>query len=90
MLSHEFRLEFEERHYQERQKEHRYAVAHGYFWLPCSICGTAFGGHEKHGHWQTPCRGKLTCEHCAPEARRRSAEYWERYWGRYRGDRWVG
>ena len=26
-----------------------YAFIHGYFWLPCPICGQYFGGHE----WQT-------------------------------------
>ena len=26
-----------------------YAFIHGYFWLPCPICGQYFGGHE----WKT-------------------------------------
>lgn len=24
----------------------RYAHRHGYFWLPCLLCGRHFGGHE--------------------------------------------
>lgn len=24
----------------------RYAQLHGYFWLPCPVCGQRFGGHE--------------------------------------------
>jgi hypothetical protein len=24
----------------------RYANQHGYFWLPCPLCGVPFGGHE--------------------------------------------
>jgi hypothetical protein len=23
-----------------------YAQSHGYFWLPCVLCGREFGGHE--------------------------------------------
>ena len=23
-----------------------YAAAHGYFWIPCPLCGYEFGGHE--------------------------------------------
>jgi ribosomal protein S19 len=26
-----------------------YAFTHGYFWLPCPICGEEFGGHEVTG-----------------------------------------
>ena len=25
-----------------------YANSHGYFWLPCPLCGEMFGGHEWH------------------------------------------
>jgi hypothetical protein len=30
----------------ERAVARRYAAAHGYYWLPCLICGEWFGGHE--------------------------------------------
>jgi hypothetical protein len=29
-----------------RMSAKAYAQAHGYFWSPCPICGTEFGGHE--------------------------------------------
>lgn len=32
-----------------RRYQHRYARRHGYFWLPCPLCGDEFGGHEAHG-----------------------------------------
>lgn len=34
------------RHTRERRAAKRYARAHGYFWLPCPLCGEEFGGHE--------------------------------------------
>lgn len=30
----------------ERKVNEWYARAHGYFWLPCPVCGEKFGGHE--------------------------------------------
>ncbi|BAD58868.1 hypothetical protein [Nocardia farcinica] len=32
--------------YEPRHVHRRYAQAHGYFWLPCPLCGRHFGGHE--------------------------------------------
>lgn len=32
-----------EKSFQQRED---YANKHGYFWLPCPICGEYFGGHE--------------------------------------------
>ncbi|MFA5382229.1 MAG: hypothetical protein WC356_03620 [Candidatus Micrarchaeia archaeon] len=32
---------------QPRWAERAYAETHGYFWLPCPICGKPFGGHEQ-------------------------------------------
>ena len=29
-----------------RRLEKRFARRHGYFWLPCPLCGEEFGGHE--------------------------------------------
>lgn len=29
-----------------RWAHHAYAVAAGYFWLPCPLCDRPFGGHE--------------------------------------------
>ena len=28
-----------------------YAAVYGYFWLPCPLCGTYFGGHEAEATW---------------------------------------
>jgi hypothetical protein len=39
-----------------------YANTHGYFWLPCPVCGKMFGGHEKGGDLDLGYgRGKMTC-----------------------------
>ncbi|SLG32831.1 Uncharacterised protein [Mycobacteroides abscessus subsp. abscessus] len=32
--------------YEPRHVHRRYAQEHGYFWLPCPLCGRHFGGHE--------------------------------------------
>lgn len=32
--------------YRLRRIHERYAQTHGYFWLPCPLCGKPFGGHE--------------------------------------------
>ena len=31
-----------------RRRQRKFAQSHGYFWLPCPLCGQMFGGHE----WQ--------------------------------------
>lgn len=65
-----------------------YAVALGYFWLPCPICGECFGGHEvgpnngtlitELGEWGScsMTKGVVTCAdpRCAAEAEKRSAD----------------
>ena len=39
-----------------------YAELLGYFWLPCPLCGTPFGGHERTvTWWYTPWSGWLVC-----------------------------
>jgi len=30
----------------DRTYNRLYAYLHGYFWLPCPLCGQYFGGHE--------------------------------------------
>lgn len=51
------------------------ALACGYFWMPCPICGRMFGGHEEHGSWDTwPGGGLVTCIECKNEAKRRTLE----------------
>jgi hypothetical protein len=52
-----------------------YALVHGYFWLPCPICGKKFGGHELGGHWyQGGGCGVVTCSDCAERAEAWSIE----------------
>lgn len=59
-----------------------YALIHGYFWLPCPICGEKFGGHEK-GHSiytgaaggvspAMPTGGTMVCPDCVVEAKKRN------------------
>ena len=51
-----------------------YAFIHGYFWLPCPLCGEKFGGHE----WAKSLdsiytggnRGVGVCSDCGEEAKR--------------------
>ena len=39
-----------------------YAVVFGFFWSPCPLCGTYFGGHEWPGTWYyTPTEGVAIC-----------------------------
>lgn len=55
-----------------------YASAHGYYWLPCCICGRYMGGHEKRGRGElmtAPTRGVSVCARCKPEADRRNRAY---------------
>lgn len=55
-----------------RRKAERYAKRHGYFWLPCSVCGAMFGGQEWGGAVRVDEtvdggyeRGSGICAHCA-------------------------
>lgn len=59
----------------ERRYQRRYARLHGYFWLPCPICGDEFGGHERHGTIPTNEPGRLSgiCPSCTAE-RQEAAE----------------
>jgi hypothetical protein len=49
-----------------RRLNHFYAWLHGYFWVPCPLCGRMFGGHE-YGPVSVPVPGRpgtgwLTCK----------------------------
>ena len=58
-----------------RTYERRYAKRHGYYWLPCPLCGDEFGGHEAHG--SIPTAEPNTYEHICPACtaeRQRTAE----------------
>lgn len=37
-------------HWAPRPWHRFYARTHGYFWLPCPLCGNNTGGHEWHDH----------------------------------------
>jgi hypothetical protein len=57
-----------------------YARTHGYFWLPCPICGRKFGGHEEPKgtlmkDWGS---GQSTCPQCFDEAKKRSEVVFDR------------
>ena len=56
-----------------------YAFIHGYFWLPCPICGESFGGHEwAHDiytgggaiHPNMPSGGTGVCPDCVEKAKK--------------------
>jgi hypothetical protein len=50
-----------------RISRHLRALAGGYYWLPCPLCGTRFGGHEHIGHISlpdTPMSGWAICPAC--------------------------
>ena len=52
-----------------------YALACGYFWLPCPLCGRMFGGHEAARttlRCSSPFIGQMVCWRCNDEARTRS------------------
>ena len=38
----------------ERLRAMLFAKRHGYFWLPCPLCGEHFGGHEWTTHSDKP------------------------------------
>lgn len=71
------RSEVEGRRDRDRARAHqqRYANLHGYFWLPCPLCGEEFGGHEAHGNIATsdPSRFEGICPSCTAE-RQEAAE----------------
>lgn len=50
-----------------------YAFLHAYYWLPCTICGEYYGGHEAAGTLMTSSTGGvLVCPDCAEEAEKRN------------------
>ena len=64
-----------------RKAQEAYAKLHGYFWLPCPLCGNMFGGHEWGSgsnssikiSWN---RSKGVCPNCHDAAREYN-EKWE-------------
>lgn len=56
-----------------REDHKKYAIGHGYFWMPCPICGTEFGGHEagEAALWHDPGWGTAVCP-------KRSCQFWGR------------
>jgi len=48
-----------------------WANMHGYFWLPCILCGTEFGGHEITDTIPNPTKGEgygiCICPYCTIE-----------------------
>lgn len=57
-----------------------YAWLHGYFWLPCPICGEKFGGHEWADSLMTSwCSGEGVCPDCTDEANRRNKKFMKNY-----------
>jgi hypothetical protein len=53
----------------------RYARRHGYFWLPCVLCGKPYGGHQSGGSIPDPTypehsgRGITICPRCTRAGR---------------------
>lgn len=50
-----------------------YALIHGYFWLPCPICGKNFGGHEWDSNntlYTSFHSGSGVCPDCGAKARK--------------------
>ena len=77
----------------ERRYQRRYARRHGYFWLPCPLCGEEFGGHERgSGNVPTgdPDRFESICPACTAERQVRAEEILRRHelGGRRYGTRW--
>lgn len=64
--------------YHRRSFHHAFAVAHGYFWLPCPLCGREFGGHEAGGTVPDPTRppsgGMCICSQCTIERNRQASD----------------
>ncbi len=49
-----------------------YTFLHGYFWLPCPICGKNFGGHEIGGSLSNWGGGMGVCKFCGEKAEKRN------------------
>ena len=58
----------------DRGREYRYANNHGYFWMPCAVCGFERGGHESKGEPSIPIAGSRNVWHMVcrrhPDARK--------------------
>lgn len=54
--------------HEDREFHQWFAVAHGFFWLPCPLCGRPFGGHEAGGSVPDPMKGEgwslMVCSEC--------------------------
>jgi hypothetical protein len=78
----------------ERRYQKRYAKRHGYYWLPCHLCGEEFGGHEHGGMVPTPdpYRSTTICPRCTAERQGRAEEILRQHGlgGSYYGTRWGG
>jgi len=64
--------------YLKRAYHYFYALTHGYFWEPCTICGKYFGGHEPSAtlmeSWST---STTVCKACEPIAKARNKAFIE-------------
>ena len=57
--------------------QHLYAEMFGYFWLPCSLCGKNFGGHEwlpGNNLYHNGTLGEGVCPNCGDKARELNAK----------------
>lgn len=60
----------------DRGKAREYATRHGYYWLPCVLCGKWTGGQEKGGSlYIGNDQGIGVCEDCREEAKRLQVQY---------------
>lgn len=54
--------------YRWRRFHRWYARSHGYYWMPCVLCGRPYGGHEAGGSIPDPTRestyGRSICSQC--------------------------
>lgn len=54
--------------YRFRRFHHGYATTHGFYWLPCLLCGREYGGHEAGKSIPDPtCEGmyRAICSPCS-------------------------
>ena len=64
--------------YKPRWLNALYAHLSAHFWLPCSLCGEKYGGHEPHGHLDDgPWGGHSVCRNCKQEAEKRNQKLYE-------------
>src|ERR1035437_4571241 len=66
--------------YEDREGHHKFALSHGFFWVPCPICGKNYGGHEwkteenryRNSLMSSAFSGSGICPNCIDEAERRN------------------